>query len=779
MSIAALVGTPIKRREDPRLITGQATYVDDIKLVGMLHMSVLRSPYGHARINSIDTTAARKHPGVLAVYTAEDLKGVVGVIPVAVPVGQVAAGMGVRGALAEGKVRFYGDPVAVVIADDRYAARDARDLIEVDYEPLPAAIDVEKAMQPDAVLLYEDFGTNVALSSHPDSEDIDKVFAQTKADGGVNLKARFVNQRLAPTPMETRGVVAQFTKSDRKLTVWSSSQIPHLLRNLLASQLGLPQHQVHVIVPEVGGGFGCKLNVYPEELVASFASMKLGRPVKWIEDRSESFAATIHGRDQTDYVEVAATKEGKVTAVKIHGISDLGSYAQIFTDVIMIAFGFPVSGGSYDIPNIHLSFDLVFTNKAPTDAYRGAGRPEATYVIERVMDLVAREVGKDPTEVRRLNFIQPDQFPYKSAAGSVYDTGDYEPALDKAMEMIGYKELRAEQARRKDNGDKKLLGIGVSSYIEICGFGPKGSAPVGLYESARMRVEQGGTVMVYTGSSPHGQGEETTFAQIVAGEFGIPVEQVLILHGDTDSTPEGRGTYGSRTTAVGGSAVYTAAQRLAEKMKQIASHMLEASVEDITLEDGKFSVSGSPQKAVTFNDVAMTANLSNTLHPSIEPGLETTVFWEPEACVFPFGTHICAVEIDRDTGEAKITRYVAVDDCGRQLNPLIIEGQVHGGIAQGVGQAMFEGVEYAEDGQLLTASLMDYAMPYAHELPHYELDSTITLTPVNPLGVKGIGEAGTIGSTPAVSAAVADALGVAHVNMPYKPEKLWKVIHQQ
>ena len=779
MSIAALVGTPIKRREDPRLITGQATYVDDIKLTGMLHMSVLRSPYGHARIRSIDTTAARKHPGVFAVYTAEDLKGAVGVIPVAVPVGQVAAGMGVRNALAEGKVRFYGDPVAVVIADDRYTARDARDLIEVDYEPLPAAIDIEKAMQPGAPLLYEDFGTNVALSSHPDSEEIDKVFAQTKADGGVNIKARFVNQRLAPMPMETRGVVTQYNKAEKKLTVWSSSQIPHLLRNLLASQLGLPQHQVHVIVPEVGGGFGCKLNVYPEELVASFATMKLGRPVKWIEDRSENLAVTIHGRDQLDYVEIAATKEGKVTAVKIHGIADLGSYCQIFTDVIMIAFGFPVSCGAYDIPNIHLSFDLVFTNKVPTDAYRGAGRPEATYLIERVMDLVAREVSKDPADVRRLNFIQPDQFPYKSAAGSVYDTGNYEPALDKAMQIISYQELRAEQARRRASGDKKLLGIGVSSYIEICGFGPKGSAPVGLYESARMRVEQGGTVMVYTGSSPHGQGEETTFAQIVAEEYGIPVEQVLILHGDTDSTPEGRGTYGSRTTAVGGSAVYTAAQRLAEKMKQIAAHMLEASAADITLEGGNFSVSGSPQKSVGFNDVALAANLSNTLPPGIEPGLETTVFWEPEACVFPFGTHICAVEIDRDTGEAKIARYVAVDDCGRQLNPLIVAGQVHGGIAQGVGQAMFEGVEYGEDGQLLTASLMDYAMPYAHELPHYELDSTITLTPVNPLGVKGIGEAGTIGSTPAVAAAVADALGVAHVDMPFKPEKLWKVIHQQ
>jgi carbon-monoxide dehydrogenase large subunit len=395
------------------------------------------------------------------------------------------------------------------------------------------------------------------------------------------------------------------------------------------------------------------------------------------------------------------------------------------------------------------------------------------------MDLVARKLDRDPAEVRRLNFIKSDQFPYKSAAGAVYDTGDYEPALNRAMELINYDQLRLDQAQRRANNDRKLLGIGVSSYIEICGFGPKGTAPFGLYESARMRVEQTGTVMVYIGASPHGQGEETTFAQIVAEDYGIPLDRVMIIHGDTDSTPEGRGTYGSRTTAVGGSAVYTAAQRLKEKMKQIAAHMLEASVEDIELADGKFTVTGSPQKSVTFNDVALAAHHSNTLQPGVEPGLETTVFWEPQACVFPFGTHICAVEIDQDTGEAKLVRYVAVDDCGRQLNPLIVAGQVHGGIAQGVGQAMFEGVEYSEDGQLLTATLMDYALPYAHELPHYELDSTVTLTPVNPLGVKGIGEAGTIGSTPAVAAAVADALNVDHVDMPFKPEKLWKIIHHQ
>ena len=778
MGIAGAIGTPIKRREDPRLITGQATYVDDIKIPGMLYMAVLRSPYGHALINSINTEAARNHPGVKAVYTAADLKGAVGNVAIAVPLGEIANGMGVHGPLAEGKVRFYGDPVAVVIAEDRYVARDARDLIEVDYEPLPAIVDVEKAMQPGAPLLYEEFGTNVAFSMTPPTDDIDKVFEQTKADGGIVVKQRMVNQRLAPNPIETRGVVAEYRKANKSLTVWSSSQIPHLLRNILAALVGLPQHQVRVIVPEVGGGFGSKLNIYPEEMVAAFATMKLGHAVKWIEDRSENLAVTIHGRDQVDYVEVAATKEGKITGLKVHGISDLGSYCQIFTDVIMIAFGFPVSCGAYDIPAIYLSADIVFTNKAPTDAYRGAGRPEATYIAERAIDLVARELGKDPAEVRRLNFIQPDQFPYKSAAGAVYDSGNYEPALDKALAMADYQNLRSEQARLRSNGNGKLMGVGLSSYIEICGFGPKGTAPVGLYESARMRVEQSGTVMVYTGSSPHGQGEETTFTQIVAEEFSIPADQVMIMHGDTDSTPEGRGTYGSRTTAVGGSAVFTAAQRLKEKMKHIASHMLEASASDVTLEDGKFSVAGSPQKAVTFAEVAATANLSNTLHASIEPGLETTVFWEPEACTFPFGTHVCVVEIDKETGNAEIKRYVAVDDCGRQINPMIVEGQVHGGIAQGVGQAMVEGVIYGEDGQLLTSTLMDYAMPFASELPNFELDSTVTLTTVNPLGVKGVGEAGTIGSTPAVANAIADALGVAHVDMPFTSEKLWKIIHQ-
>jgi aerobic carbon-monoxide dehydrogenase large subunit len=776
MGITALVGRPIKRREDPRLITGQATYVDDIKLPDMLYMAVLRSEFGHARLNSINTDAARQHPGVIAVYTAQDLKGQVGNVYTAYPFGHIAQGMGVRGALAEGKVRFFGEPVAVVIAEDAYTARDAIDLIDVDYEPLPAAIDVESAMQPGAPLLYEAFGTNVAYGIHPPAEDMDKIFEQTKAAGGVVVKARLVNQRVAPVAMETRGVVAEFRKADKMLTVWSSSQIPHLLRDILAAAVNLPQHQVRVIVPEVGGGFGSKLNVYPEEFVAAYAAMKLGHPVKWIEDRGENLAATTQGRGRVDHIEVAATKDGRVTGLKIYGISDLGAYSQLLSSGLMLVLGFPISNGAYDIP-VHLSGDLVFTNKTPTDSYRGAGRPETIYVVERAMDLVAHELGIDPTEVRKRNFIKPEQFPYKSSAGAVYDTGNYLPALEKAMALIDYQALRAEQARKRAEG--KLMGIGVSSYVEICAFGPKGTAPFGLYESARVRVEQSGTVMVYSGSSPHGQGEETTFAQLVAEELSIPVENVMIIHGDTDSTPEGRGTYGSRTTAVGGSAIFNAVQRLKEKMTHIAAHQLETSPSDIVLEDGKFSVAGSPQKSVAFAEVAAAANLSNTLPPEIEPGLETTVFFEPAANVFAFGTHICAVEIDKETGEATLTRMVAVDDCGRQLNPMLVQGQVHGGIAQGVGQALWEGVEYTEDGQLLTTTLMDYAMPLAYEFPTFELDHTITLTPVNPLGAKGVGESGTVGAPPAVAAAVADALGVAHVDMPFKAEKLWNIIHQK
>ena len=776
MGIATMIGASIKRREDPRLITGQATYVDDIKLNGMLYMTVLRSPYGHARITRIGTEEARKHPGVVAVYTAEDLKGKVGNMPIGVLLPpHIEKGMGRRGPLAEDKVRYYGDPVAVVITQDSYAAYDALELINVDYEPLPAAIDVEQAMQADAPVLYDEFGTNLAFSQHPSTDEIDKVFAQTVAEGGIVVKARLVNQRLIPNPMETRGVVAEFRKADKKLTMWSSTQLPHVLRNYLSEQLGLLQYQLRVIAPEVGGGFGCKQDIYPEETMVAFAAMQTGHPVKWIEDRSESFTATVHGRGQVDYIEASATRDGKVTGLKVHVISDLGSYLQFFTDIIALALTLPMVDGCYDIPHTYTALDLVFTNKTPTDAYRGAGRPEAAYLIEHAMNLVARELGKDPAEVRLTNFIKPESFPHKLSAGATYDSGAYATALEKAMALIDYQRLRAEQAQKRAEG--KLVGMGLCTYVEICGLGPKGSTPYGAFESARVRVEQTGTVMVYTGISPHGQGSETTFAQIVADDYGIPIEKVMILHGDTDSTPEGRGTYASRSTPVGGAALFTALQRLKDKMKNIAASLLEASASDVTLEEGKFFVTGSPQKSVTFEEVAFTANTSNSLAPGIEPGLETTAFFEPENFTFPFGTHICTVEIDKDTGEVEITRYVAVDDCGRQLNPMIVAGQIHGGIAQGIGQALCEGVIYSEDGQLLTGSLMDYALPLSSTLPVFELDHTMTPTHVNPLGVKGVGEAGTIGSTPAIAAAVADALGEAYIEMPFRPEKLWKIIH--
>jgi carbon-monoxide dehydrogenase large subunit len=774
MSIARMIGAPVKRKEDPRMITGHGTYVDDVQLVGTAYMSVVRSPHAHARIRSIDTSAAKSAPGVLAVYTAEDVRSIG-----PIPVGAILPGMkdAHHGPLAEGKVRFVGDPVAVVIAEDRYAAEDAAELVKVDYEPLPAVVDMEKAMEPGAPLLYEEFGTNVALAIvPPGKEEIDEIF--NKAEVKVGL--RIVNQRLFPVSMETRGVVASYNPGDGSLTVWVANQAPHILRARLAQQLGMPDHKVRVIAPDVGGGFGAKIDPYPEEALCSFASMKLGRPVKWSEARSEGFTGTTHGRDQIDYVEVAATKEGRIQAIKLKMLSDLGAYLQYFTAAIAPAFTLPMVCGCYDIPKVYTEGYIVYTNKTPTDAYRGAGRPEAAYLVERIVDRLAVEIGKDPAEVRRLNFIKPDQFPKQVPTGLVYDSGNYEAALDKALKLANYESLRREQAEKRTRGE--LMGIGVSSYIEICGLGPKGTLPDGGYESARVRVERDGSVTVYTGSSPHGQGEETSFAQIVADGLGVPFDDVTVVHGDTANTPEGRGTYGSRTLAVGGSAVLRGVERIREKAKQIAAHMLEADVKDIVFEGGRFHVAGAPQKAVTIKEIAEAAYAPNTLPYDIEPGLEATAFFEPENSVFPFGTHIAVVDIDRDTGEVHLRKFVGVDDCGERMNPLLIEGQLHGGIVQGIGQALFEEVVYDENGQLLSNTLMDYPMPTAADFPRFELDYTITATPLNPLGVKGVGEAGTIGSTPAIGNAVADALaplGIHHVDMPFKPERIWKLIHQQ
>lgn len=772
MVLPKLVGTPIKRREDPRLVEGTGTYVDDLKLNGTLYCGIVRSVYAHAKIKSIDTEAARQHPGVFAVVTGEDLKARgVGILPVAHRFGE---GLKVppRYPIAVGEVHFAGEAVAAVVATDRYVARDAVELVHVEYEPLPAVVDLDAAYAG-APYVHEEFGTNVAFEW--------KLFNETGPsidDAEVKVSQRIENQRLAPVPMEGRGVVADYDKGKKSLTLWTSTQIPHLLKTFLSLLVGMPEHHVRVVAPEVGGGFGQKLNVYAEEGIASALSMQLGRPIKWIESRAESMSSGTQGRGQTDYVDVGATKDGKITHLHVHILADLGAYHQLLTPIIPTLTGLMLTG-PYTIPNLQCTVHGLFTNKVPTDAYRGAGRPEATYLIERVCDLVAHATGVDPVEVRRRNFIGSDTFPYTTAAGLAYDSGNYPLALDKALSHIKYDDFRAEQAEARKHG--KYLGIGFSTYVEVCGMGPSAAMPAGFgWESSTVRVDPTGKVTVTTGASPHGQGQETTFAQITADELGVGVDDVIINHGDTAGSPYGVGTFGSRGTAVGGAAMMLAIQKVQEKAKRIAAHMLEASVDDITFENGKFGVKGAPEKAKSLGEIAWIAYTADTIPGSIEPGLEATSFFEPPNFTYPFGTHIAFVEVDADTGVVELKRYVAVDDCGRIINPMIVDGQVHGGLAQGIAQALFEEVVYDDQGQLVTGSLMDYALPTARGLISFETDHTTTPSPVNPLGVKGVGEAGTIGSTPAVVNAVVDALkpfGVTHIDMPLRGEKLWRIMN--
>ena len=772
MVLPKLVGERIKRREDPRLVAGTSTYVDDIKLHGTLYCGIVRSVYAHARITSIDTEAARQYPGVFAVITGEDLKASgVGTMPVAHRFGE---GLKVppRYPLAVGEVNFVGEAVAAVVATDRYVARDAVDLINVEYEPLTAVTDLDAAFKG-GPYVHEEFGSNVAFEWNI----VNEVGASID-EAEVKISQRIENQRLAPVPMETRGVVADYDKGKKSLTLWTSTQIPHLLRTFLGLLIGLPEHHVRVVAPEVGGGFGMKLNVYAEEAIASALSMKLGRPIKWIESRGENMSGSIHGRGQVDYVDVGATKDGKITHLHVRILADLGAYHQLLTPVIPTLTGLMLTG-PYTIPNLQCTVYGLFTNKVPTDAYRGAGRPEATYLIERVCDLVAHATGVDPVEVRRKNFIAADAFPYTTAAGLAYDSGDYVGALDKALGHIKYTEFRQEQEAARARG--KYLGIGFSTYVEVCGMGPSAAMPAGFgWESASVRVDPTGKVTVTTGASPHGQGQETTFAQIVADELGVPVDDVIINHGDTAGSPYGVGTFGSRGTAVGGAAMMLAIGKVQEKARRIAAHMLEASLEDIAFENGKFGVKGAPDRAKGLGEIAWIAYTADTIPADIEPGLEAISFFEPPNFTYPFGTHIAFVEVDGDTGEVTLKRYVAVDDCGRVINPMIVDGQVHGGLAQGIAQALFEEVVYDDQGQLVTGSLMDYALPTARGLPSFELDHTTTPSPVNPLGVKGVGEAGTIGSTPAIVNAVVDAMkpfGVTHIDMPLRAEKLWRIMH--
>ena len=759
-----------KRTEDPRLIQGLAHYVDDIKLPDTLHAVFLRSIYAHARIKHIDTSAAAKAPGVIAVYTGKEVSGKIGAVPCAAALPDLKVPD--HRVLATNKVYFVGHPVAVVVAENRYAARDAVDLIQVDYEELPVVMNEEKGAQG-GPFIHEQFGTNIAYKLTAGEGDIE---AALKAADRI-IKHRLLNRRLAPIAMEPRGVLARYFPGEQELTLWTSTQIPHLARTQVALMLGLPENKVRLIAPEVGGGFGSKLNVYGEEALLGWMAMQLGRPVKWIETRRENIQATIHGRGQTGDIEIGCKNDGTVTGLRYNVFADMGAYFQLLTPAIPTLTGLMLSG-CYKIPAIQMNVTAVFTNKMSTDAYRGAGRPEATYVVERALDLVAAELGKDPVEVRRKNMPASNEFPFKTATGLFYDSGNYEGALKKALDLVDYSKLRDEQARGRKEG--RLIGIGVSTYVEICALGPSQAMPAGGWESATVRIEPTGKVTILTGASPHGQGQETSFAQIAGDQLGMSINDVTVVHGDTSIVQYGIGTFGSRATAVGGTAVYYAIEKLKEKAGKIASHMLQAGNGTVSFKDGKFS--SADGKAITIQEVALAAYVAKTLPPDMEPGLSATYFFEPKNFTFPFGTHIAVVEIDRETGEIHFQRYVAVDDCGRVINPLLVDGQVHGGIVQSIGQALYEEVVYDDQGQLMSGTLMDYAVPRAAHVPRLELDRTETPTDVNPMGVKGVGEAGTIGATPAIVAAVVDALspyGVRHLDMPIKPEAIWKIIAQK
>jgi aerobic carbon-monoxide dehydrogenase large subunit len=763
------IGKSVKRTEDPRLIQGLAHYVDDIKLPDTLHAVFLRSIHAHARIKSIDVSAAQKLPGVAAVYTGKDMSQKIGPVPcgAAIPDMKVPD----HRVLATDKVYWVGHPIAVVVAENKYIARDASELIEVDYDELPAVVDEEKAADAKSPVIHEKFGTNVAYKLTAGEGDIE---AALKSADKV-IKEKILHRRLVPIAMEPRGVLARYYPGEQELTLWTSTQIPHLARTQLAIMLGMPENKLRLIAPEVGGGFGSKLNVYAEEAVIGWCAMQLGRPVKWIEGRRENMQATIHGRGQTGYVEIGVKNDGTITGFRYNVFADMGSYFQLLTPAIPTLTGLMLSG-CYKIPAIQMNVTACFTTKMSTDAYRGAGRPEATYVIERCLDLIAAELKMDPVEVRRKNFPAPfgADNPFKTATGLFYDSGNYQAALDKALKMADYNKLRDEQQKARKEG--RLIGIGVSTYVEICAMGPSAAMPAGGWESATVRIEPTCKVTILTGASPHGQGQETSFAQIAADELGVGVNDVTVIHGDTAVVQYGIGTFGSRGTAVGGTAVYMALQKLKSKATEMAAHLMGVDAKSVSFDGGKFSGGG---KSITIQEVALSAHLAKSLPPDMEPGLSATSFFEPKNFTFPFGTHICVVEVDRETGEIQFQRYIAVDDCGNQINPLLVHGQVHGGIVQSIGQALFEEAVYDEQGQLITGTLMDYAVPKAAQVPKFELDSTVTPSPVNPLGVKGVGEAGSIGATPAVVAAVVDALapfGVRHLDMPIKPENVWRII---
>ncbi len=788
MATARLLGASVKRREDPRFITGKGNYTDDLKLPGMTYAAFVRSPHSHARIGAIDTAKARAYPGVVAVFTGKDMTGVnslpcgwdlrkdkniPGVVQDLVMVPHMP--------LSSDVARHVGDPVAVVIADSYDAALDAAELVAVQWEPLPSVTATDRAAQPGAAQVHAGAPGNVAFKWELGGGDVDAAFKS--AD--VVVKKRIVNQRLVANAMEPRACVARYEDATGELTLWVTSQNPHVHRLLMcAFVLGIPEHKVRVIAPDVGGGFGSKIFLYNEEVVCSWATRQIKRPVRWTATRREAYLTDAHGRDHITDAAMAMSKDGKILGLHVKTTANLGAYLSTFAPAVPTFLYGTLLNGVYVMGAIKCEVTGVFTNTTAVDAYRGAGRPEACYVLERMIDAAAAALKMDPADVRKKNFIPKFSGAYQTHVAVAYDSGDYAKAFDRLLQMFDYKKFRAEQAEARTQG--RYLGVGFSTYIEACSIAPSKlvgalGAGAGLYESGTVRVHPTGGVTVYTGSHSHGQGHETTFAQLVADELQVPMDQVEVVHGDTGIIPFGMGTYGSRSASVGGTALHMSVNKIKEKAKKIAAHLLEASANDIEHVGGQFQVRGAPGKAVPFGAVALTAYVPHNYPEGLEPGLEETSFYDPSNFCFPFGAHACVVEIDPDTGHVDIVRYVAVDDVGNVISPMIVDGMVHGGIAQGAAQALWEGAVYDDQsGQLVTGSMMDYAIPKADMLPMYETDRTETPTPVNPLGIKGAGETGTIASTPAVMNAVVDALsglGVDHIEaMPLTPERVWTTL---
>ena len=774
------IGQSVLRREDYRFLTGAGQYTDDVVLPGQSYGYFLRSPHAHARINSIDLTRAKAAPGVLHIFTGADLaEAKVGGLPCGwlihskdgSPMKEPA-----HPVLAQGKVRHVGDQIALIVAETATQAKDAAELIDIDYEVLPAVIDLGHA-ESQSTLVHDDVAHNVCYDwGHGDKAAVDAAFSRA----AKVTQLTFANNRLVPNAMEPRAANAQYTKHDDSYTLYVSNQNPHVERLLMcAFVLGLPESKVRVIAPDVGGGFGSKIYLYAEETALVWASKRVGRPIKWTADRSEAFLTDAHGRDHLSTAELALDDQGHFLALRVHTIANMGAYLSTFASCVPTILYATLLAGQYKTPAIYCEVKAVFTNTAPVDAYRGAGRPEATFLVERMVETAARDVGLDPAEIRRRNFIT--EFPYATPVGLTYDTGDYEAHLAKAIEIADVAGFAARKAESKAHG--KLRGIGYSCYIEACGLAPSNiagalGARAGLFEAGEVRVHPTGTVTVFTGSHSHGQGHETTFAQVVAAKLGIAVESVEIVHGDTGRVPFGMGTYGSRSLSVGGTAIVKAVDKIIAKGKKIAAHLLEAADTDIEFENGEFIVAGTDKK-VPFGSVALTAYVPHN-YPldKLEPGLNENAFYDPTNFTYPSGTYICEVEVDPETGVTRVERFTAVDDFGNIINPMIVSGQVHGGLAQGLGQAMLEGCRYdPESGQLLTGSFMDYTMPRADDLPNFVVDHTVTPCTHNPLGVKGCGEAGAIGSPPAFINALTDALNVRDIAMPATRERVWRAAH--